>query len=749
MKKTLSPSMGSGAEEQFIQLFCDLYGPEKGQYVYLQYPVVDIYGRHRTIDFALNSSRGKIAFEIDGTTWHDPETVSEGKYTDDLLKQNSLVFQGWKIYRWTDHQISHSPERVKDELGTFLGDSPVLFRMEDKMPAQSGKVFVLREHQEEALYNLSQMRKNHETIALVQGATGSGKSAIGVIDAKNLGKRTLFIAHTKELVQQGYHNFRKLWPEVSIGYMLDKYHDTDQTVICASIQSIVSNLELFRPDDFGYLIIDECHHASADMYRKVLSYFHPQFTLGLTATPERADGQDLLEIFRKTAHKLDIKEAVEAGILVPVRCIRIKTNISLQDVRINGFRYNALDLESKIAIPGRNQLIVDTWLEYVNKKPTVVFCSSVKNAEDIAAAFRAKGVNAQSVSGSTSPAIRNRVLREYEEGKVNVLCACDLLNEGWDSPQTQVLFMARPTMSKTIYMQQLGRGMRTCPGKDFLMVFDFVDNANLFNCPYSMHRLFQINEYHPGGLVLGSKKGIQWDNELFTKGEKPEILIDYPVHMTDYEEINLFDWQEKAQGMLSTKELTRRINIREKKIRQCIREGSIVPDMIVPVSETKSFEYFEPSQVRKICEKFGWTEITNANRKDIFIGNIRKMQMDHSYKPVFLLAFFDQMDAEGTANIEYVLDSFMDFYDERRRKGLAVEKDASIFQDENYTRKQAEQLMLSMPFRIYEEMGVMSHSKYVGTIQLDKQIAKRLNPEDIEEIRASCRAGLEKYYGEA
>ena len=91
----------------------------------------------------------------------------------------------------------------------------------------------------------------------------------------------------------------------------------------------------------------------------------------------------------------------------------------------------------------------------------------------------------------------------------------------------------------------------------------------------------------------------------------------------------------------------------------------------------------------------------------------------------------------------------MDFYDERRRKGLAVEKDASIFQDENYTRKQAEQLMLSMPFRIYEEMGVMSHSKYVGTIQLDKQIAKRLNPEDIEEIRASCRAGLEKYYGEA
>lgn len=739
--------MGSRAEEKFIQLFCDVFGPEKGQYVYFQYPVVDIYGKHRTIDFAIKSACGKIAFEIDGTTWHSPEKVSEEKYLDDLLKQNSLVYDGWKVYRWTDHQIETTPERVKDELVTVLGESPVLFYMDDYMPVQNGKVFILREHQEEALYNLRKMRNEHQTIALVQGATGSGKSAIGVLDAKSLGKRTLFLAHTKELVEQAYNNFRKLWPEVSVGMMVDKYHETDQFVICASIQSIVNKMNLFQSNDFGYLIIDECHHATADIYKRVFSYFRPDFTLGLTATPERSDGEDLLAIFKRMAHKLGVKEAVEKGILSPVRCIRIKTNISLQDVRINGFRYNALDLESRVSIPSRNQLIIDTWIEYVKNKPTVVFCTSVTHADNIASAFQLNGVRAKSISGNTNDRERKRILKDYEDGSISVLCACDLLNEGWDSPHTQVLFMARPTMSKTIYLQQLGRGMRTYPDKDFLMVFDFVDNAGLFNSPYSLHRLFHLSQYHPGGLVLGAKRDIHWDNELFVKGEKPNVLIDYPVHMMDYEQIDLFNWQEKAEKMLSTLELIRRINVRGKQIRKCIQEGSIVPDMVVPISETKSFEYFEPSQVQRICQKFGWTEITNANRKNIFIDNIRKMRMDHSYKPVFLLAFFNNMDADGIARIEDVVEDFINFYEERRRKGLIVEKGPSIFLSDKYSQKEAEQLLLSMPFKIYEEMGVMNHSKYIGTIQLKKQIVKRLNTKDIEEIKNTCNAGINNYYG--
>ncbi|MBR3025548.1 MAG: DEAD/DEAH box helicase family protein, partial [Oscillospiraceae bacterium] len=228
----------SSAEEKFVQLFCELYGPEKGQYVYLQYPFLDIYGKHRTIDYAVVTKDGRIAFEIDGETWHNPSKVSEEKYTDDLLKQNSMIYQDWKVYRWTDAQINKKPDLVKDELVTFLGTDPKLFLMEDNMPEQKGEVFKLREHQEEALKNLSEMRLNGGTIALVQGATGSGKSAIGVLDAKAVGRRTLFIAHTKELVEQCEENFRKLWPEVSTGKFLAEERDTEAFVICASIQSI-------------------------------------------------------------------------------------------------------------------------------------------------------------------------------------------------------------------------------------------------------------------------------------------------------------------------------------------------------------------------------------------------------------------------------------------------------------------------------------------------------------------------------
>lgn len=737
----------SGAEEAFVQLFCDVFGPEKGQYVYLQYPFTDIYGRHRTIDFAVNTTEGKIAFEIDGETWHNPGKVSEDKYTDDLLKQNSMVFDGWKIYRWTDTQINKTPERVKDELLTFLGYSPNLSLIDDAMPSQKGQVFQLREHQEEALENLRKLREEGKTITLVQGATGSGKSAIGVLDAKSVGKRVLFLAHTKELVNQGYENFKKLWGEVSIGKFVDSDHDTDTFVVCGSIQSIIRNLSSFKPDDFGYLIIDECHHASAKSYATILQYFKPSFTLGLTATPERADGEDLLEVFQSVAHKLDIKEAVETGVLVPVRCIRVKTNINLQDVRINGFKYNALDLETAIVIPERNKLIVDTYLQYAKGKSTVIFCTSVNHAETIAGLLRDNGVVAESVSGRTESVKRKKILKDYEEKKIQVLCACDLLNEGWDSPITEVLFMARPTMSKTIYMQQLGRGMRTHEGKDFLMVFDFVDNAGMFNCPYSLHRILNLSKYVPGGLVLGTKHGMKWDNDMFKKGEKPQALIDYPVHATDYEIIELFNWQETAKQMISQLELIRRVSAQSETIERYIKDGKIKPDLIVPISEHRTFNYFKPERVKDFCKEFGWTEITSSNRMQMFVETCKKMVMSYSYKPVFLLAFFNNMNENGEVLLDDVSQAFADYYEDRKAKGLPAEKKKCIFTEGGYSQKDVQRLILSMPFKRFEDMGFMRHSKYIGTLQLDKSIAKELNNDILEEIFKCCTDALERYWG--
>lgn len=513
-------------------------------------------------------------------------------------------------------------------------------------------------------------------------------------------------------------------------------------MVCAGIQSVVRNLELFGPEDFGYIIIDECHHASAESYKKILNYFRPDFILGLTATPERADGQDLLEIFQNVAHKLDIKDAVEQGVLAPVRCIRVKTNIDLSDVRINGFKYNSLDLETAVSVPGRNELIVNTYLEYVKNKPTVIFCTSVKHADTIASMLRENGINAESVSGQTRN--RKQILQDYDDNRISVLCACDLLNEGWDSPHTEVLFMARPTMSKTIYLQQLGRGMRTYKGKEFLMVFDFVDNANMFNCPYSIHRVLGLNQYIPGGLVLGTKYSVQWDRDMFRKGKKPDVLIDYPVHAVDYEMIDLFNWQDQAKDLISVQELVRRVSAAREVVEKYIREGKITADLEVPVGNKQSFRYFRPERVKEFCREFKWTEIKPSNMKTMFMEMVDKMTMSYSYKPVFMSAFIQNMNGNHEAVLEDVVNDFIAFYENRKAKGLPAEKKKSILNDEKYEVKKVQDLILRMPFARFEDMGFMHHAKHLGVIRLDRYI--KLCAEDVDKILESCSRGIDRYF---
>lgn len=361
---TYHAASGSVAEDLFIELFSDTFGAEKAGYLYSQYHFYDIYQNSRYADFVLENGPRRIAIEIDDEASHNRQIVSSGKFYDDLLKQNSMVHLGWDVYRWAVRQMQMQPDVVKDELKIFLGNHPQFKAIEDYLPQQRGKALdgaklELKNHQKEALDALAQMRAQHETIALLYHATGTGKTVTAVMDAKACGGRVLFLAHTQELVNQAAATFARLWPEKSVGRYMESLKESDTHIVCGSIQSVALHLDAFKDDDFDYLIIDEAHHASADTYQKVLAYFKPAFTLGLTATPERADDKSILEIFKNTAHKLDIQTAVEIGELVPVRCIRIHTNIDLTRVRFNSVQYNIRDLESNIYVPERNRLIVD------------------------------------------------------------------------------------------------------------------------------------------------------------------------------------------------------------------------------------------------------------------------------------------------------------------------------------------------------------------------------------------------------
>ena len=743
---------GSSAEDLFIELFADTFGAEKAGYLYSQYPFYDIYQNARFADFVLENGAKRVAIEIDDQASHDPRHISVDKFCDDLLKQNSMVHLGWDIYRFAVRQMQKQPETVKDELRVFLGNDPRFKEIEDYLPTQQGKALdgdklELREYQQEALDSLETMRNNKETIALLYHATGTGKTVTAVMDAKRCGGRVLFVAHTMELVNQAYNTFKNLWDTVSVGKFADSVKDTDSHVICGSIQSVALNLELFQDNDFDYIIIDEAHHASADTYQKVLAYFKPKFTLGLTATPERADDTNILEIFKNTAHKLDIQTAVEIGALVPVRCIRIHTNIDMTKVRFNSVQYNIRDLDDKIFVPERNKLIVDTWLSYVKNKRTVVFCASVKHAEQIAKLFKDAGVDALAVSGSMKISERNEQLAKFACGGIKVLCACDLLNEGWDCPQTEVLFMARPTMSKVLYTQQLGRGMRNCKGKDHLMVFDFVDNASQYNVPYSMHRLFKLKDYHAGGTVLGRKGDREAESDLYAKGERPDAVIDYPVHATDYELVDIFNWQEEVAGMYSQLELVRHLSINKTQtIEEYIRRGKIVPDLVIPFSSERHFNYFKKERVEEYANAFGWSIITPQNKHQMFIDMVEKMTMDHSYKPVLLKAILTYADANGRAKISDIVSYFRAFYEARRASGLMVEKEKSLYYHPGYTDKQSERNILSNPFKRFEDMDMFHHTKTLGIIEVDPIVWKKLTDAEKKWIESVCNEKLDHYY---
>ena len=746
MEPLKATSVNSRAEEQFVQLFCEAFGPEKTENLQVQYPCVDIYGRHRYIDFALESPESKIAIEIDGETYHNPSKVSENKYADDLLKQNSLVYDNWKVYRWIYSQLEKQPEKVKDELITFLGSSPMFKAFEADLPVQMGQTIELRDYQQEAIENLKKVRDDGKTIALLYHATGVGKTITAATDAKAVGGRTLFLVNALKLASQAKDTFARVWPEATLGEYTGGQKDVSQTVIFATVQSISKDLEKFSPTAFDYLIVDECHHAAANTYQKIFTYFHPKFILGLTATPERSDGEDMLELFQNVAHKMDLKTAVERGVLVPIRCIRVKTNIDLTDVRINGIKYNSQDLESKLFIPERNQLIVDTYLKYVNGKKTVIFCASVDHAAEIAKLLRDNGVNAEAVSGRDRVEIREKVLKDYETGSTDVLCACDLLNEGWDSPHTTVLFMARPTMSKTIYMQQLGRGTRRCPGKDDLLVIDFVDNANMFNMPYSLHRVLNIAKYQPMAYVLAPENKRKLDQDMLFKGEKPEAWLDVPIDVDDYEIIDLFNWQNSVKDMISQIELVRMVDVQSETVERYIKDGKIKPDLSIPFGDKRMFHYFREESIRNIAKQYGWDLITPQNMADKFMKFIETMDMSFSYKPVLLKAIYEYMDSNGRVALPDVVDYFIDFYEDRKAHGMIAEKPNSIYQKGGYTRKDVEKNVLSNPFNRFEDMRFLMRCKDVETIEVNPIIFRKLTKEDWLHIIRVCDKSLEKYY---
>jgi hypothetical protein len=438
---------------------------------------------------------------------------------------------------------------------------------------------------------------------------------------------------------------------------------------------------------------------------------------------------------------------VEQGELVPINCYRIRTNVDLSRVRFNQIQYNRRDIEETVMIPSRDQLIVETYRDHFPGRKAVAFCVNVRHAEELAERFRTEGIAARGVSGKMIPADRKACLEAFTRGELRVLCACDLLNEGWDCPDVEVLLMARPTLSKVIYLQQLGRGTRKAPNKECLTVLDFVDNADRYRASLSLHRVLGVSQYRAGALVLAPHDLLAREQQFLVEGKAPSQILPIELWARDYEEIDIFNWQDTISGMLSAPDLEVELAASEGRIRSAVERGLVTPDHTLSLGE-RTYYYFVPERAEEIRETLGLPRVDDASIRDLFLEFVARMDMSSSYKPVLLLAMLSSVDEQGRARLDDVVQAFHAFYLDKLKKGLCVERAGLRMQRAgDLVPEDVRSLMLGMPFRKFEQRKYLSYDRLdLAFVRFQFALWRQLTPGDRSTIRERCEQAISEYY---
>ena len=347
---------------------------------------------------------------------------------------------------------------------------------------------VPRCHQRAALDALQEARAEGYKRGLVVMATGLGKTYLSAFDSLSVtskdAPRILFVAHRQEILQQAESAYLDVYPDASTGYYMAARKDTQAEILFASIATLgqKEQLKQFAPQHFDYIVIDEFHHAAAKSYQHLLNCFEPQFLLGLTATPHRTDGADILALCDgNKIFEMNLLDGIELQKLAPFKYYGIQDEyVDYQRVQWRQGQFSIQDLEQAVNTAERAESIFAHWQEKSLKR-TLAFCVSKIHAEYMAAFFTRKGVSC-AVIHSTSLVKRHEGIDGLNSGRFQVLFTVDLFNEGVDIPLVDTVLMLRPTESRILFLQQLGRGLRksdALPHKQ-LQVLDFIGNHHVF-----------------------------------------------------------------------------------------------------------------------------------------------------------------------------------------------------------------------------------------------------------------------------
>ena len=440
-------------------------------------------GLHTAYIGSSNLSKSALT---DGLEWNLRATAVENPH---IINAALATFeQYWSSKDFEDFAVG-GIERFREMLK--------IERNYQKPDARNFQQYILLAHQKQILDHLRYEREqNGNCRNLVVAATGTGKTVVSAFDYQSFRQthkrsRLLFIAHRKEILEQARRTFCNMLQDANFGdlWVGNYVPQNDLDHLFVSIQTLNSNYHQFEQlgaDYYDYIVLDEAHHGKADGYRKLFSFFTPTILLGLTATPERMDGLSLLPDFGgKISAEIRLPQALEAGLLSPFQyfCITDSADIdlSLDYLWTNG-GYDVKRLSKLLSRTGRVDCIIHAMERYLSNEhacKALCFCVDMEHARFMAEQFQERGYRADYLTSATlTPERRKELSEQLRSGKINYLFVVDIFNEGVDIPEIDTVLFLRPTDSLTIFLQQMGRGLRLAPGKEELTILDFVAQAN-------------------------------------------------------------------------------------------------------------------------------------------------------------------------------------------------------------------------------------------------------------------------------
>ncbi len=488
---------------------------------------------------------------------------------------------------------------------------------ESEPPSSPSKV------QQVALQALRVTREQGYLRGLVVLATGLGKTWLAAFDVKQMGaRRVLFVAHREEILNQAAATFTRIQPSARVGFYRGQQRDSQVDVLCASVQTLgkVEHLERFKPQHFDYIVVDEFHHASAPTYHRLLQYFAPAFMLGLTATPDRTDNANILALCDDNlVYESDLFSGVSEKLLVPFHYYGIfDSDVDYQGIPWRNGRFDPELLANKLATLGRARHALSQWRLNAQTR-TLAFCVSTRHADYMAEHFRKEGIRAAAVYAD-SPLSRGEALEQLRVGALQVLFSVDLFNEGVDLPVIDTVMMLRPTESKILFLQQLGRGLRRAKGKDKLVVLDFVANHQSF-----LHKPMALMNQSMNRRQLAEFARQAEQGQL----ELPEgCFVNYDLRFIDF--LKSLDSESVQADYRSLRDtLGRRPSLTE-----FYRSGTSLQDMRRQFGHWFALVAAEESELPD-------AQRTIIERNGDFLRELETTAMTKSYKMVLLEAFLE------------------------------------------------------------------------------------------------------------